>query len=351
MKNNEMNVGKIVGSVRVDNLDIYKGLAILLVVIGHVSMFGTGNPDQNLLFKSIQMFHMSMFFVISGMVFGLKPLVLAASDLPKVIARRAAQLLLPFLAWHLVSYAMIEPRPSMAEHMAKLFRSPDNGLWFLWVLFVFSCLADVAKVMSRFVPVWAVLLVCEAALFHLSIHYHVLGLGLIATHLPFFIGGIFSRQILSTVGRWKGATVIAASCAYPFMVIIWDRLNTPQPGIWMQQEFSLPMSTWLYSAYLGVGALYQALFALVGTIVFFVGAKAFTAEGGGSARLAVALSYIGQRTLAIYAIHFFFVRARSFDNQLLNGLVTCILAVGMSILISEYLLKPNRVASRLLLGK
>lgn len=58
-------------------LDIIKGIAIILVVMGHCIQYGSGNDyytsalffEENI-FKFIYSFHMPLFMLISGYVFG-----------------------------------------------------------------------------------------------------------------------------------------------------------------------------------------------------------------------------------------------------------------------------------------
>lgn len=56
--------------VRIAWIDNVKGIAILLVVLGHVIqfMYCPSNFDQNPVFRVIYSFHMPLFFILSGCV-------------------------------------------------------------------------------------------------------------------------------------------------------------------------------------------------------------------------------------------------------------------------------------------
>lgn len=354
MKNDNMGEARVARAARVNSLDIYKGLAILLVVAGHLAQSGTSEPDRSLLFKGIYMFHMPLFFLVSGMVYSLKPMTMSVAELGDSLVKRTRQLLLPFFTWHILNYVLSGMAVTFPSYMLDLYRSPDLGLWFLWVLFVFSSVADLEKVLTGRSTLLHVLygVLIWTIFSHLRIHYYVLGLGLIAFHLPFFFAGVFHRQIVGTGKRWAGPVAVASSLAFPFAVYYWERLNPPQIGLLLQQTYSLPMSTLLYTCYLAMGYMYQVMFAAIGIVVFFVGARAFTEKVGAKPWLSRGLCFVGQRTLEIYVLHFYFIRYRYSDaGPLMNGIVAMILATLLSILVADYLLKPNRVAALLLLGK
>ncbi|HVT01497.1 MAG TPA: acyltransferase family protein [Patescibacteria group bacterium] len=74
---------------RVEYMDIVKGIAILLVVVGHA-----GSPFQNFIY----LFHMAAFFCVSGYFYKDH----YSSNLIKMIKRRIKSLYLPFLSFELL---------------------------------------------------------------------------------------------------------------------------------------------------------------------------------------------------------------------------------------------------------
>lgn len=101
-------------------IDVLKGIGIILVVIGHTSM-------ENPLVKWIYVFHMPLFFALSGYMFGRgrKQYTFA-----KFTEKRTKSLLLPFIIFRilLVIYWII-----IESH----FRNLDLGpIWFLIVLYI-----------------------------------------------------------------------------------------------------------------------------------------------------------------------------------------------------------------------
>ncbi|WP_455154498.1 acyltransferase family protein [Cupriavidus campinensis] len=355
MKNNNLGDAIVARNTRVESLDLYKGLAILLVVVGHLAQSATPDFDRSLLFKSIYMFHMPLFFLVSGMVYALKQPRLSLGGLGVSIAKRARQLLLPFFAWYLVGYFLSHQQIPFGEYLGRLWKSPDYGLWFLWVLFVFSCVADVGRFLAAVarVPLWAILVVAWAILFRIRTDHSALGIGLIAYQMPFFIAGIFHREILSAASDvFVRTLVVVCTLAFPILAYQWDRVNPPEMGLMLQSAYSLPMPSGTYTLYLAMGYAYQIIPALVGVVVFFVGTKAFTEAGGTNPKLTKPLCFVGQRTLEIYAIHFYMIQFAYFNaGPLMNGLVSLIMAPLLSIAIADYLLKPNKTVALLLFGK
>jgi fucose 4-O-acetylase-like acetyltransferase len=339
---------------RNEHLDILRGLAILLVAIGHTVQARSADPDANLIFRAIYIFHMPLFFYISGMVYALKPITQTAKGFSSGIGRKAEQLLLPFFCWHLVNYLVSDSSRTLTEHFWLLYKAPDYGLWFLWVLFGVYLITDFGKVIctKTKIPYWIICSVLAVGLYHINLHFHGLGVGLMAKHLPFFVAGIFHRQVIVAIGKYASLLIGVCVVAFPFLVYFWDRTHQIEIGLILQHMLSLPMSTLFYTLYLVIGYLFNAVFAGVGIVVFFVGARAFiSGDVPAGQQLRRAMIFIGQRTLEIYAIHFYFIGPKWVPFNLVDYLLAGLFAVAVSLLIAEYLIKPIPLASLLLLGK
>ncbi|HQT65042.1 MAG TPA: acyltransferase [Acidocella sp.] len=142
------------------DIDQAKGLAILLVVFGHIvaraDPLGVGWYEP--LRRAVYAFHMPFFLYLSGLVVALS----GAAQLPQAAWRgfavqRAKRLLLPFLAMGMLSIfgKMAAERLMFVDHVPAglaagldgLFwhtaNSPNGSVWYLWVLFLFSIAAPV----------------------------------------------------------------------------------------------------------------------------------------------------------------------------------------------------------------
>lgn len=120
---------------RIEYIDILKGLAILLVVIGHAIQVNVPNIDINNIFLYIYSFHMPLLMFLSGFL---------AFGKNIDIKKKFNTLVVPFISWYvlqyLITYFSSNKSPSLLVYFEKLLISPDNGLWFLWILFLNFCL-------------------------------------------------------------------------------------------------------------------------------------------------------------------------------------------------------------------
>lgn len=140
---------------RRSDIDRAKGLAILLVVFGH--LVARAGPEHvgwyEPLRHAVYSFHMAFFFYLSGLVVMLSGAALQPR--PGWVKRRAMRLLLPFavlgilvaVGKHLaVHWMFVDHAPGgLAAGVSRLIwhtgDSPDGSIWYLFVLFAFSVAA------------------------------------------------------------------------------------------------------------------------------------------------------------------------------------------------------------------
>ena len=142
------------------DLDRAKGLAIILVVFGHlVAREGpVGVSWYEPLRQTIYLFHMPFFLYLSGVVAGLSGASRASPvSWPALACRRAARLLVPFLVFGcliLVGKMTLAPIVRIDNVPTDVWsglralvwdtgRSPATSVWYLLALFVFSLAAPV----------------------------------------------------------------------------------------------------------------------------------------------------------------------------------------------------------------
>lgn len=121
---------------RIEFLDIAKGIAILLVVMGHLLQFNMEGSSSTAVYNFIYSFHMPLFFMLSGYVAALKS---EKSLKPLVFLRKKViSLVLPFFTWGGIILPFVISHYSYTEIPTlwfDLFVYIKSGAWFLIVLF------------------------------------------------------------------------------------------------------------------------------------------------------------------------------------------------------------------------
>lgn len=122
---------------RIDYIDAVKCFAITLVVLGHViqNILFRDTYESLYLYRFIYAFHMPLFMMVSG--------YFAHNYL--TLRKDCFRLLVPYVMWAVVT--AIQYRS--VTYLWKVFLYPDNGLWFLWVLFFVKAIYASAFVLER----------------------------------------------------------------------------------------------------------------------------------------------------------------------------------------------------------
>lgn len=131
---------------RLIELDIAKGIGIILVVLGHSFLLPGPTETSNLFLSTLRMtiysFHMPLFFFISGYFMQIKGI-----GLKEIIVKKAKRLLIPYFFFGLL-FAPIKSYFSYLAHnsyqMSRFWElfwggvNPIGELWFLYFLFLIS---------------------------------------------------------------------------------------------------------------------------------------------------------------------------------------------------------------------
>lgn len=135
------------GIIRYGYIDRVRGLAMLLVVMGHVILFSEFNGlqvEKSCLFQIIGLFHMPLFFTVSGVNVKYDYDVKHGA---RKLCRRTLQLIIPFLILgSLYTYTL--GSHSFVDFLSSYMK---EGYWFLWVLFVYYLLNFVLIIVRRYV--------------------------------------------------------------------------------------------------------------------------------------------------------------------------------------------------------
>jgi fucose 4-O-acetylase-like acetyltransferase len=299
-------------------LDIAKGVAIILVVIGHVIQGSSANFDDLLDFKIIYSFHMPLFIFLSGAVASIAfDSSLVSRGVNQVYAeawlkikKGAIRLLLPFLAWCALNQLIYHHADSIMNALVLSFRRPDTALWFLLAIFycivltsLFQILfALIIKILKRFkiagskleeilsnelIQIALMILIWWAIKDHAP---HGAGLALLKPYFIYYALGMgFYKYTQGNFSNWYS---VVAGAIFLLLSPLWLRSAEYQYA----GEIVLP--------YIAI-YLYAGIVAISGTFAVLGLAKVIS-----SSKLRPIKNFLilcGQLSLGIYAIHYFFL--------------------------------------------
>lgn len=299
-------------------LDIAKGLAIILVVLGHVFQGSAANFDDLLGFKIIYSFHMPLFIFLSGAVAAIAfdPMLINAGverafrDACSRIKKALIRLMLPFLAWCLLNQLIYHQADSAVNALVLAFRRPDTALWFLLAIFycivltslfqiVFAILLRVAKSFKIFskrseeifsdemIQIALMILIWWMIKDHTP---HGGGLALLKPYFIYYALGMgFYKHTRGNYSNWYS---VLAGVIFIFLSPFWLRTA----------EFQYAGTTALPYIVL---YMYASLVAISGAFVVLGIAKMISSSKLRPIKDFLILS--GQLSLGIYALHYFFL--------------------------------------------
>jgi fucose 4-O-acetylase-like acetyltransferase len=299
-------------------LDIAKGLAIILVVLGHVLQGSTANFDDLLGFKMIYSFHMPLFIFLSGAVASIvfDPMLIndgverTFKDACSRVNKALIRLVLPFLAWCVLNQLIYHHAESVINALVLAFKRPDTALWFLLAIFYCIVLTSLFQILfalilrtfkiinilsARVEEIFSneMIQIALMILIWWMIKEHTPHGGGLALLKPYFIyyalGMGFYRYTQGNYSYWYS---VFAGAIFLLLSPFWLRTAEFQyAGV-----MALPQAA-LY--------LYASLVAISGTFVVLGITRLIS-----SSKLGLTKNFLilcGQLSLGVYAIHYFFL--------------------------------------------
>lgn len=340
-------------SQRNQTVDMIRGVAMLMVVLGHTMTGSTENAQNSFLFNLIWALQMPLFMLISGYVATYGRPILKLKDLGNYLKRRTLAYLLPWFSWTFVVRGLIFGQYSFFD-IKWLIYNMDSGYWFLFSIWTISVVFGFSQFLAQlFLKKSGI----KATL--LAVAFYVLGAAMIAIvglcmglnflcikltlyYMPFYIAGFLYGKLQSFISKWKNqekvlsAVVMVAAGAF-FAVIL--RINLYE----MADNIS--------------GIILRAATSLMGCIAV-CGLLAKVFESTGLAKLRKVLVYVGEHSLEVYVIHYLCLSLLKPQSGVafasFNGFMVVAVNFALTVLISlmvQKLLNRNQWASRLLFGK
>ncbi|MFN3806040.1 acyltransferase family protein [Asticcacaulis sp.] len=207
---------------RVQWVDAAKGIGIFLVVFGHVwrGLEAAGIIEKDATFVSIDnaiyLFHMPLFFVLSGMFFEKGVL---RDGIQRSFLKRVETLLYPLVVWSYISaiflYAAsgLTNRGGLSISDILLYPFPPKDIyWFLAALFIVQSLASIFAFMNFSGKYWIGLIIASLFVLFLKTEAWPFWIqGTIDNAPLFFVGLIISRWRPTKSQAWLGLGIFLAA--------------------------------------------------------------------------------------------------------------------------------------------
>ncbi len=327
------------GAKRDITMDALKGVAIVLVVLGHAVQFSYVYFDANPLFRLIYAFHMPLFMFISGYIAFYGRDNWSWGQLRK----KVLLLVLPFAAWYAVSYVATGAylTTGLKSYFGLVVLSPDRGLWFLWVLFLNFVGLALALRLERWLR-WAAIPAVWLGL--LLVPGDAFGLSLARWYFGFFGLGFLVHRHADMWWRYRRWLGLVGVVGFGLLVPFWWRTINP--------EFAPALAAWLNPIHLH--QLDLLILELYRYAVPILGIMASWAVVSLMPRLTPmfyrALCWLGLYTMDIYVTHQYFVRF-GMGTGVVHIVTGAMVGLGVSLLISFGILRRNEVLAHIFLGK
>lgn len=266
---------------RNESLDCLKGIAILLVMFGHVQVHNKMTDPY--LYDVIKSLQMPLFFLVSGYLSGAGTKVQNLGQYRERLAKRAAAYLIPFFAW-----VVVQHWGNVPGALKTVLFQLDYGLWFLMVLFLFTWLAYTAQLAQALVKAdwgfWSVffagcLLILAAYLSGATF----LSPALLIVYLPYYTAayfcGMYPRLTERIPLQVQRITACAGGIVFLLMAAALDLVTVTGPLM------------------LGV----QTIASFLGCLAVIRPVLDWKPNG-----LKTGLALLGQYTLEIYVLHYHF---------------------------------------------
>jgi fucose 4-O-acetylase-like acetyltransferase len=293
-------------------LDCLKGFAIITVVLGHTFQGATADFDNYLPFRIVYSFHMPMFMFVAGMTasLGLLPRLNTSPNLPSYlleIRSKAPRLVVPFISWAVIKYFTVQPEGyNLATWLLHILRLPDDGLWFLWILFQCSCVMILVNIVAQ----------CAVGLLAVRMPNRTSDL---AACLILILVGLIINALIRSLPNGAGFGMTKVFFIYFFAGVIFHTIwpnGLPKPMVWTSCVIFVALAPFWYRTEMSPVALlfpkpelinptYQKVVAFAGTLAFVELVRLFVDKAAGL--LTQTVAFVGKRSLDIYAIHFYFL--------------------------------------------
>lgn len=330
--------------------DKVRGVAILLVVLGHVIQYSYSDFFHVPAFNIIYSFHMPLFMFLSGLVTYKKERQLDFLWLKT----KFFCLVIPFLSWMLLPFMFNRGwKGGLIVYLKNVIMNPDNANWFLWILFLMcliNCLST--QLSTRLRIEHSEIIVVLIVLFLGIVKMSYFGVPLLRQHAKFYFTGYYISKYKSKI--WKPTLILGAICGtvWIFAVPYWRFLGD-YPFKPLLENLLVGVVgdvDWRYQLlYITCIEVYNTILSFGGIFLTFTVVFVLEKVIGNIKLLNYSLSYLGKNTLEIYVIHSYFLGVTHGFNSTIRVIIDFCICIFITITIILCFQK-NKV-STLLFGK
>jgi fucose 4-O-acetylase-like acetyltransferase len=301
-------------SKRIVELDFFKGIAIILVVVGHFVLTNWADScDKHPVYTWIYSFHMPLFFFISGYLMSLSNRGLSS----KTVKKKTLALMLPFLVWSFVLAPLFAG--NQVYFSLDEFLNPNTKYWFVYLLWFYSIIYYICNsIYKKSVVGGTIMLVIIACSLGVALYYfpcELFSRGL--QFLPIYIYGAVAKKV-----NLQDKSLLDNSLILSVLFVLFVVASL----CYMKME----------------SAAFNKLMKLIASasicsiILYYVRIRAIISIDSWGKYLTQPIIYAGKNSIVVYLTHFLFLNVLPFHLKSLNLLCpfwAFIIALFFSLLI------------------
>lgn len=279
-------------------IDVVRGFAMLLVVLGHTISGTVKEYSESLLFQAIWTLQMPLFIVISGYVTRYSSRLVDSDGLRKFIKKRTLAYLLPWGVWTIAVRGLIFGQSNMLN-IKDLLWHMDNGYWFLVTIWTISMIYGISDLLSnkwfkeRRMNVFAHLFFCGIGLMGLAVVGYLIGLDFFAIkltiyYLPIYLLGYIYGQIQNWVMERANG-----KCFINIIIVV-------SLALWLAAIKRFDFFAGGDNLMMIIGRFITSSLGCIAVIGLFINIM------GGEEKIKV-LNWIGVHSLEVYLTHYLFL--------------------------------------------
>lgn len=327
-------------------VDELKGIAIILVVLGHIIQYVAfpDSFDENLFFRIIYSFHMPLFMCLSGYTLYLKKCNYSL----RWIKKRVISLYVPFLTWSIIQ-SVFDNSNVFYENIIKKILYVENGLWFLVVLAEINLIVFIIEFLKKRTKVESDIMYVGTALFLMCLPIKECGVGLLKFHFVYFLIGFLTPKYIMHVRKVKLLCIMSV-CFYCVLVLGWNRVEFPrfwEPCVAFVKLFDLKYTKALLLILYVFSEVYTKfivpILGIVSACYIYTQIRHYSVE------INSILGFLGRRTLVIYVLQWYFWARFPMLSIIQSASISFVLAIGGPLILG-FLIRKSKLLSFLLFG-